>query len=128
MKGAGNPVKIVVGADERTVSAYFGKSQHFIIFDVAGGRIVGEERIENPGHTRRFSPPRYVANLGGVVVIGGVIGRIAFNIMRKRGMEVIAGASGDADAAVVAYLEGKLALDESAIETRDASESPEAVE
>lgn len=121
-------MKIVVGADGRAVSEYFGKSQHFIIFDVEGGRVVGEELIPNPGHTRRFSPPKYVANLGVAAVIGGVIGRIAFNIMRRRGMEVIAGASGDADAAVLAYLEGKLALDESAIETRDTPESPEAGE
>lgn len=112
-------MKIVAGVNGRTIADYFGRSEQFIIFDVEDGQITGEEIIANPGHTRRISPPSYVAKLGVRVVIGGTVGRIAFNIMKKRGIQVIAGASGDANKAVEDYLKGRLATDESAIETRD---------
>ena len=112
-------MKIVVGVDGRAISAYFGRSKQFIAFDIEDGMIVKEETFDNPGHTLISSPPRFVAKLGVSAVIGGTVGRIAFNIMKKRGIRVIAGASGDANTAVEAYLKGRLALDESAIETRD---------
>ena len=112
-------MKIVVGVDGRAISAYFGRSKQFIVFDVEDGKIVKEETFENPGHTLISSPPKFVAKLGVGAVIGGTVGRIAFNIMKKRGINVIAGASGDAIKAVEDYLKGMLVLDESAIETRD---------
>lgn len=112
-------MKIVVGVDGRAVSAYFGRSKQFIVFDVEDGKIVKEETFDNPGHTLVSSPPKFVAKLGVGAVIGGTVGRIAFNIMKKRGIRVIAGASGDANTVVEEYLKGRLLLDESAIETRD---------
>ena len=112
-------MKIVVGVEGRTISDYFGRSKQFIIFDVEDGQIVKEEAFANPGHTLLSSPPKFVAKLGVSVVIGGIVGRIAFNIMKKRGIKVVAGAGGDANTAVENYLKGKLVLDESAIETRD---------
>lgn len=48
----------------------------------------------------KFGPPRSIAKLYVKVVIGVVIGKIAHGIMRKRGIKVIAGAQGDAEAAV----------------------------
>ncbi|MDD3572635.1 MAG: NifB/NifX family molybdenum-iron cluster-binding protein [Eubacteriales bacterium] len=110
-------VKMVVGVDGRTLSPYFGRSKQFLVFDVENGKIVKEQMFENPGHTLISSPPKFVAKLGVNVVIGGIIGRIAYSIMRKRGIEVIAGVSGDAVTAVEKYNKGTLVTDESAIET-----------
>ena len=62
--------------------------------------------------------PKFVAKLGVDVVIGGIVGRIAYSIMKKRGIKVFAGASGDAVIAVEEYIKGTLVTDESAIETR----------
>ena len=64
------------------------------------------------------SPPKFVTKLGVDVVIGGIVGRIAYSIMKKRGIKVFAGASGDAVIAVEEYIKGTLVTDESAIETR----------
>lgn len=110
--------KIVVGVDGRTISPYFGRSKQFLVFDVEDRKIVKEEIFENPGHTLISSPPKFVAKLGVGAVIGGIIGRIAYNIMKKRGIKVIAGAAGDAVTAVEEYIKGTLVTDESAIETR----------
>lgn len=112
-------IKIVAGVNGRTISDYFGHSKQFIIFDVEDGQIVKEETYANPGHTLITSPPKFVAKFGVSAVIGGTMGRIAFNIMKKRGIKVIAGASGDVNKAVDDYLKGMLVLDESAIETRN---------
>ena len=112
-------MKIVVGVDGRAIAPYFGKSERFLIFEVRDGRVVSDEAYTNPGHTRKFSPPKYIADMGVAVVIGGIVGRIAYGIMRRRGIEVIAGASGDALAAIENYLKGSLTLDQSAIETRE---------
>ncbi len=111
--------KIVAGVDGRTISPYFGRSKQFLVFDVEDGKIVKVETFKNPGHTLISNPPKFVSKLGVAAVIGGTVGRIAFNIMKKHGIKVIAGASGDAIKAVEEYLKGRLVLDESAIETRD---------
>ena len=110
--------KIVAGVDGRTISPYFGRSKQFLVFDVEDGKIVKEETFENPKHTLISSPPKFVAKLGVDVVIGGIVGRIAYSIMKKRGIKVFAGASGDAVIAVEEYIKGTLVTDESAIETR----------
>lgn len=111
-------LKILVGVDGRTISDYFGHSKQFIVFDVVDGQIIKEAAFDNPGHTLLSSPPKFVPKLGVSAVIGGTVGRIAFNIMKKRGINVIAGAYGDSREAVDEYLKGMLVLDESAIEMR----------
>ncbi|NLW10008.1 MAG: dinitrogenase iron-molybdenum cofactor [Firmicutes bacterium] len=100
-------MRIAVASDNGMVSRHFGHCEAFIIFDVENKQIVKEETIANPGHRPGFLP-NFLSDMGVNAVISGGIGAGAIDIFNEKGIEVIAGASGQAEAAVEAYLQGSL--------------------
>lgn len=98
---------IAVASEQDKVTAHFGHCVNFNLYHTKAGTIVMHESIANPGHRPGFLP-NYLHDLGVEVIISGGMGGGAVDIFNERDIEVIVGASGDAKAAVEAYLKGEL--------------------
>ena len=100
-------MKIAVAAEGKSVTEHFGHCQGFAIFETQDGRVVGSQFVPNPGHRPGFLPV-FLHEKGVTVIISGGMGQGAIDIFNEKGVEVIVGASGDAEAAVNSYLQGNL--------------------
>ncbi|HHW94392.1 MAG TPA: dinitrogenase iron-molybdenum cofactor [Mogibacterium sp.] len=100
-------MRIAVASENGKVTEHFGHCEEFKIFDTENNKIVNTENVPNPGHRPGFLP-NFLADRGVNVIISGGMGGGAVQIFNERNVEVIIGASGDAEAAVEAYLEGSL--------------------
>ena len=100
-------MKVAVAALGADVTEHFGHCESFLVFDIAGGKIVKEESVPNPGHKPGFLP-NFLADRGVNVIISGGMGGGAVDIFNERNVEVIVGAAGTAKAAVESYLMGEL--------------------
>ncbi len=100
-------MKIAVPCNGSSIWPHFGHCESFMLFDVEDNKIVASETIANPGHKPGFLP-NFLADKGATVIIAGGMGGGAVDIFNERGVEVVVGASGDAKAAVEAYLRGEL--------------------
>ena len=100
-------IKIAVASEQNLVTGHFGHCQNFNIFDTEDGKIVKKESIANPGHKPGFLP-NFLNDLGVNVIISGGMGGGAVDIFNSHKIEVILGATGDAEEAVNAYLKGEL--------------------
>lgn len=100
-------MKIAVPASGEMICPHFGHCESFLLFDAEKGKIIGSERVQNPGHKPGFLP-NFLADRGAEVIISGGMGGGAVDIFNERGVEVVLGASGSARAAAEAYLRGEL--------------------
>ena len=100
-------MKIALPASGKDIFPHFGHCETFLLFDVADGKIVGEESVANPGHKPGFLP-NFLGDKGVEVVIAGGMGGGAVEIFNERNIEVVLGAQGDARTAVEAWLRGDL--------------------
>ena len=100
-------IKVAVASEKDMVTEHFGHCANFNIFEVKNNQIVKSESIPNPGHKPGFLP-NFLNDMGVNVVISGGMGGGAIDIFNEKGIEVIVGASGNAKAAVEAYLQGTL--------------------
>jgi C_GCAxxG_C_C family probable redox protein len=100
-------MKIAVASENDMVTEHFGHCANFNIFEVKDNQIVKFESIPNPGHRPGFLP-NFLNDMGVNVIISGGMGSGAIDIFNEKGIEVIVGASGNAKAAVEAYLQGTL--------------------
>jgi len=100
-------MKIAVASDNGIVSAHFGYCEAFTIFDTEGDKIVNKEAVASPGHKPGLLP-NLLNDLGVNVIIAGGMGGGAVDIFNEKQIEVITGATGKVDEAVMEYLKGKL--------------------
>ena len=100
-------MKLVVAIDGNNVSRHFGHCQAFKFFTIENKEITGSEAVPNPGHKKGFLPV-FLGEHGADVVVSGGMGQGAIDIFNERGIDVITGAQGDADAVAKAYIEGTL--------------------
>lgn len=100
-------MKISVASEGKRVTEHFGHCEGFAIFTVENGKITGKEFIPNPGHKPGFLPV-FLHEKGVNVILSGGMGGGAVDIFNEKGIEVITGASGDAEIAVNNYLQGSL--------------------
>lgn len=100
-------MKIAVASDSSQVAGHFGHCEAFMIFETENGGIVKTETIPNPGHKPGFLP-NFLNDQGVKVIIAGGMGGGAIDIFNEKKIEVIVGASGDAQKSVEEYLAGKL--------------------
>lgn len=100
-------MKIAVACEGKNVSGHFGHCEAFTIFETQDKQILNQQRLPNPGHKPGFLPV-FLADKGTNVIISGGMGGGAVDIFNEKGIEVITGASGDAETAVNNYLQGKL--------------------
>ena len=100
-------MKIAVTYDNGEVFQHFGHTEQFKIYEVEDGMVISSEVIGSDGAGHSALAALLDANAIDVLICGG-IGGGAQAALEARGIELCAGASGSADAAVGAYLRGEL--------------------
>lgn len=100
-------MRIAVTYDNGEIFQHFGHSEQFKVYEIENGKIASSEVIgsEGQGHGALAA---LLDDKGIDVLICGGIGGGAQAALQERGIELCAGASGDADEAVEAYLKGEL--------------------
>ncbi len=100
-------MKIAVTYDNGNVFQHFGRTEQFKVYDVENGRVVSSQVIGNDGLGHGALAGLLENNAINVLICGG-LGGGALNALTSAGIEVVAGASGNTDEAVDAYLKGEL--------------------
>ncbi len=100
-------MKIAVASEGKMVTEHFGHCENFNIFEAEEGQITKRTSVANPGHKPGFLP-NFLNDAGVNVIISGGMGGGAVEIFNEKGIEVITGASGDAETVVQKYLKGQL--------------------
>ncbi len=100
-------MKIAVTYDKGEVFQHFGHTEAFGIYETDGTSILSSEIVstDGQGHSALSA---FLAGRNVDVLICGGIGEGARNALAEQGIKVVAGASGNADEAVRAYLSGTL--------------------
>lgn len=108
-------MKIAVTYENGDIYPHFGMAARVKFYDVENGEIISSEIVElkSPGHSL-IAPVLF--GHGTDVLICGHIKPSAANALIISGLMLCAGASGDADAAVRAYLDGSLEHDPCAVD------------
>jgi predicted Fe-Mo cluster-binding NifX family protein len=110
---AGNQ-RIALPLNGDRLSTHFGHASKFAIYDVGGGKIVGEDASVPPAHAPGVIPS-WLAEKGVTLVIAGGLGRNAVAVFEQQGIEVITGAPAkEARVVVDSYLAGNLTTGENA--------------
>ncbi|MCR5177083.1 MAG: FKBP-type peptidyl-prolyl cis-trans isomerase [Anaerovibrio sp.] len=100
-------MKIAVTYDNGNVFQHFGKTESFKVFEVEDGKVVSSEVIGSNGSGHGALAGLLAGKSIDVLICGG-IGGGAQNALADAGIELCAGAQGDVDKAVEAYLAGEL--------------------
>ena len=100
-------MKVAVTYENGEVFQHFGRTPQFKVYEIEGEEIKSEEVIDTNG-TGHGALAGLLSNEGAEVLICGGIGGGAQVAMNSAGITLYAGASGDADAAVKAYIDGSL--------------------
>ena len=100
-------MRIAVAYDNGNVFQHFGRTESFKIYDVENQKVVSSEVIGSNG-IGHGALAGLLADQGVDVLICGGIGGGAQAALEEAGVTLCAGAQGDADEAVAAYLKGEL--------------------
>jgi FKBP-type peptidyl-prolyl cis-trans isomerase 2/predicted Fe-Mo cluster-binding NifX family protein len=100
-------MRIAVTYEGGNVFQHFGHTETFKVYDVEDGEIVNSTVVGSNG-AGHGALAALLNEVGIDVLICGGIGGGAQAALAEQGIELCAGASGDADAAVEAYLRGEL--------------------
>lgn len=100
-------MRIAVTYENGQVFQHFGHTQEFKIYEVEDGKVVSSEIIGSDGQGHGALAGLLNNKAIDVLICGG-IGGGAQAALSEQGIELCAGASGDVDAAVEAYLKGEL--------------------
>ena len=100
-------MKIAVTYDNGNVFQHFGRTENFKIYDVEDGKVVSSDVMNSNGVGHEALAWLLRDNTVDVLICGGM-GQGAQDALAEAGIEVFAGAEGDTDAAVDAYLRGEL--------------------
>ena len=100
-------MKIAVTYDHGEIFQHFGHTEEFKIYEVRDGKVVSSEVIGSNGSGHGALAGLLAGQAIDVLICGG-IGGGACAALEENGIELCAGASGNADEAVEAYLRGEL--------------------
>ena len=100
-------MKIAVPYENGEVFQHFGHSRLFKLYEIDDGRVTDSKLIDanGAGHEALAG---LLKTLGVDVLVCGGVGGGAEKALAEQGIELCAGASGDADEAVAAFLRGEL--------------------
>lgn len=100
-------MKIAATYENGNIFQHFGRTETFKVYEVEDGKIVSSQVIGSNG-IGHGALAGLLADQDIKVLICGGLGGGALNALTEAGIEVCAGASGNADEAVEAYLRGEL--------------------
>ena len=102
-----NIMRIAVTYENGEVFQHFGHTQMFKVFDVQDGKVIAAQVVDTMGSGHGALAGVLNALQADVLICGG-IGGGAQMALAQAGIQFFGGVTGSADAAVQAYLEGKL--------------------
>lgn len=100
-------MRIAVTYENGEIFQHFGHTEEFKVYEAEDGSVISSEVIGSDG-SGHGALAKLLAGRGIDVLICGGIGGGAQAALEEQGIELCAGASGDADKAVEAYLRGEL--------------------
>ena len=100
-------MKIAVTYDNGNIFQHFGRTEFFKVYEIEDNQVVSSEVIGSNG-TGHGALAGLLADQAVDVLICGGIGGGAQDALAEAGVELCAGAQGDVDQAVEAYLKGEL--------------------
>ena len=100
-------MKIAVTYENGSVFQHFGRTEAFKVYHVEDGKVLSSEIFSSNG-TGHEALAGLLAEYGIDVIICGGMGAGAQAALQEAGIEICAGAEGDTDRAVEAYLAGEL--------------------
>lgn len=100
-------MRIAVTYDNGEIFQHFGRTENFKVYEVEDGKVVSSEVIGSNGSGHGALAGLLSEHTIDVLICGG-IGGGAQSALAEYGIEICAGAQGDADAAVESYLRGEL--------------------
>ena len=100
-------MKIAVTYEDGEVFQHFGHTEEFKIYEVEDNQVVSSQIIASNGSGHGALAELLAGRAIDVLICGG-IGGGAQAALAEQGIELCAGASGNADEAVAAYLRGEL--------------------
>lgn len=100
-------MRIAVTYGSGEVFQHFGHTESFKVYEAEDGKIISSKIISSEGQGHSALADLLSENQIDVLICGG-IGPGAENALADQGIELCAGASGNADEAVEAYLKGEL--------------------
>ena len=100
-------MKIAVTYDNGNIFQHFGRTESFKVYEVEDNKVVSSEVIDSNG-VGHGALAGLLSDQSVDVLICGGIGGGAQAALAEAGVELCAGAEGDADQAVEAYLKGEL--------------------
>ena len=100
-------MKIAVTYEDGEVFQHFGHTEEFKIYEVEDNQVVSSQIIASNGSGHGALAELLAGRAIDVLICGG-IGGGAQAALAEQGIELCAGASGNADEAVTAYLRGEL--------------------
>lgn len=103
-------MKIAVTYENGQVFQHFGHTEEFKVYDTEDKKILSSQ-VVGTGGSGHEALAVFLKNLGVKVLICGGIGGGARTALAQAGIELYPGASGDADQAVEALLNGSLDYD-----------------
>ena len=105
-----NTMKIAVTYEDGEIFQHFGHTKQFKVYEIEDEKIVKSEVID-PNGAGHGALAGFLFNSGIDILICGGIGGGAQIALAEAGIKLYGGVSGDADAAVQAFIEGKLDYD-----------------
>lgn len=100
-------LRIAVTYDKGEIFQHFGHTSQFKIYEVEDGQVVEWNLVDTEGEGHSALTDFLFQNMVDILICGG-IGEGAQSALSEVGIQLYGGVSGSADAAVRAYLEGKL--------------------
>ena len=100
-------MKIAVPFANGEVFQHFGHTENFKLYEIEDKQIVSSQIIDSNGSGHE-ALAGFLSDLSVNVLLCGGIGGGAQAALTEAGIEICSGAEGDADAAVIAYLNGEL--------------------
>ncbi len=108
-------MKLAVTHENGTVFQHFGKTAAFKIYDITPEGTVGFSMVIGTNGQGHAALAGFLRALGISVLLCGGIGEGAQNALRELDITVVPGVSGDTDAAVQDFLDGKLVANTAAL-------------
>ena len=100
-------MKVAVTYENGQIFQHFGHTEYFKVYEIAEGKVLSSEVVDTNG-SGHGALAGVLNRLNADVLICGGIGGGAQMALAQAGIKLYGGVSGNADAAVAAFLEEKL--------------------
>ncbi|MDD2534333.1 MAG: NifB/NifX family molybdenum-iron cluster-binding protein [Eubacteriales bacterium] len=105
-------MKIALPSKQDRIDDHFGHCEYFTVFtvDLATKKIVSQDTVQSPvGCGCKSDIAETLSNIGVTLMLAGNMGDGAVNVLRRSGIDVLRGCSGDLLAVATKWLDGTLA-------------------